>query len=184
MRLTAYLPLFAMLAASTATAAPWVIDPAKSTLTFTGTQAGDAFTGKFTKFTPVVEFDPEKPEAGKITVTVDMASASIKDADKQESLPTEDWFFIEKFPTATFTSSAIRKTADGFLAEGTLNLRGISQPVQLPFSLKTQDSVTQAQGELVLQREKFGVGQGQWKDDQWVAFPVTVAFHLYATPGK
>ncbi|PZP83542.1 MAG: polyisoprenoid-binding protein, partial [Azospirillum brasilense] len=142
MRWTAYLPLFAMLAASTATAAPWAIDPARSTLSFTGTQAGDAFTGQFTKFSPVVEFDPAKPEAGHITVSVDMASARIDDKDKQESLPTEDWFFVEKFPTATFTSTKITQVGrdtNTYLAEGTLSLRGISQPVQLPFSLEMQD---------------------------------------------
>ena len=180
MRLSACLPLFVTLVGHTAMAAPWVIDPAKSTLTFTGSQAGDPFTGRFTKFTPVVEFDPAKPEAGSITVTIDMASASIDDQDKQESLPTEDWFFVQQFPTATFTSSRIQKTPEGYLAEGNLSLRGVSQPVQVPFSLREQKGVTHAEGKVTLQRQQFGVGQGQWKSDEWVAYPVDVSFHLHA----
>lgn len=169
-----------LLIGSSAMAAPWLIDADTSTLTFSGTQAGDPFTGRFTKFTPMVEFDAAAPEAGNITVTVDMASATIADKDKQESLPTEDWFFVKQFPTATFTSNSIRKTAEGYLAEGSLTLRGVSQPTQVPFSLREENGVTHAEGKLTLQRQRFGVGQGQWKGDEWVAYPVDVSFHLIA----
>lgn len=182
MRILALIP--ALLLATPAIAAPWNIQPG-STLSFTGSQSGDAFTGHFTRFTPVVEFDPAKPEAGKITVTVDMASATIDDKDKQDSLPTEDWFFTKQFPTATYTSSAIHAVAgkaNHFISEGTLTLRGISQPVQLPFSLREESGLTHAEGGAVLARQEFGVGQGQWKDDKWVAFPVEVTFHLLAKP--
>lgn len=165
-----------------ALAAPWVIDPT-STLTFTGKQAGDAFTGNFTKFTPVVEFDPAKPEAASITVTVDMGSATIDDNDKQESLPTEDWFDVVKFPTATFTSTRVTAVGDNknFLAEGNLTLRGISKPVQLKFSFVEDNGRATVDGGVELKRNDFGVGQGQWTTDEWIAYPVDVKFHLIAT---
>lgn len=172
------------LLATPALAAPWVIDPS-STLTFTGKQAGETFTGHFTKFTPVVEFDPAKPEAGGITVTVDMASATIADKDKQDSLPTEDWFNTPQFPTASFISSTIKKTGDHtYEASGRLTLHGVSQLVTLPFTLKEDAGKTIVDGKVVLKRNEFGVGSGQWKDDQWIAYPVDVTFHLIATPGK
>lgn len=181
------LPAALMLLALPAHAAPWVIEPT-STLKFTGSQAGDAFTGEFTKFTPVVELDPAKPETGKITVTVDMASAIVKDdKDKTESMPQEEWFAIKQFPTATFTSKRITSLSSkqgGYVAEGDLSIRGVTKAVVLPFTLSEKDGKTHAEGSVQLDRKDFGVGQGQWKDDKWIAYPVNVTFHLIATPGK
>lgn len=169
--------------AAPALAAPWTIDPS-STLSFTGTQASERFTGHFTKFTPVVDFDPLKPELGKITVTVDMTSATIGDKDKQDSLPTEDWFFVEQFPTATFTSTRITSlsSSKSYIAEGDLTLRGVSKKVNLPFTLREENGTTYAEGKLTLNRSDFAIGQGQWKSDEWVKYPVDVTFHLKATP--
>lgn len=174
--------LTAALISSTAYAAPWKIDPENSTLTFTATQAGEAFTGKFTRFTPVVEFDPHNTAEGHITVTVDMASAVIDDKDKQESLPTRDWFDTATFPTATFESKSINKTgANDFAAAGTLTIKGVSMPLALPFRFIEKDGLAFADGSIELNRQKFNIGLGQWKDDKWIAYPVTVNFHLQAT---
>lgn len=169
-----------------ALAAPWTVDPAASTLSFTGKQAGEAFTGSFTKFTPVVEFDPLKPENAKITVTVDMASATIDDKDKQESLPTSDWFDTAKFATATFTSTRVTSLSSqqgAYMAEGDLTLHGITKPVALKFTFTETNGKATVDGSVVLQRNDFGIGSGQWKSDEWIAYPVDVKFHLLATKG-
>lgn len=177
--------LAATLLASTAHAAPWVVDAGKSTLTFSGKQGKSPFTGSFATFTPVIEFDPAAPEKGSITVTVDTGSASIADDREQnDALPTEDWFFPKQFPEATFTSKTITREGEGYRAEGTLTLRGVSKPVSLPFTLKAEGTATRAEGETVLNRTDFGLGGKQWADDKWVAYPVTVRFSLLATPAK
>lgn len=166
-------------------AAPWHVDVPNSHLTFTAEQAGDQFTGRFTQFTPVIDFDPAAPQTGKIAITIDMASVAIDDKDRRDSLPTEDWFFTEKFPTASFTSSNIIQSGNGgFTANGKLTLRGVTLDVALPFTLREEAGITHAEGSVILQRQQFGVGQGQWADDQWVKFPVVVKFHLQATPQK
>lgn len=173
------------LAALPAFAAPWVIDPA-STLTFTGTQASEPFTGHFTQFTPVVEFDPTKPEAAKISVTVDIASAHIDDKDKQDSLPTADWFDTAKFPTATFTSTSVTSLSSqqgAYGAEGNLTLHGVTKPVILKFIFKEEGGKATVDGTAKLQRNDFGIGSGQWTSDEWIAYPVDVKFHLITTKG-
>lgn len=172
------------LVALPAFAAPWVIDPS-STLTFTGSQAGDAFTGSFTKFTPVVEFDPAKPEAAKITVTVDMGSATIDDSDKQESMPTSDWFDTKKFPTATFTSTRVTSLSSekAYIAEGNLTLHGITKPAALKFTFNEAGGKATVDGGVQLKRNDFSIGSGQWTSDEWIAYPVDVKFHLIATKG-
>lgn len=184
MRTTLLATVFS-LAALPAFAAPWTVDASKSTLSFTGSQAGDAFTGHFTQFTPVVEFDPAKPEAAKITVTVDMGSATIDDKDKQDSLPTSDWFDTAKFPTATFTSTRVTALSSekAYLADGNLSLHGLTKPVQLKFSFTDQNGIATVDGTSQLNRSDFNVGSGQWKSDEWIAYPVEVKFHLVASKG-
>jgi polyisoprenoid-binding protein YceI len=165
------------------------MDAAHSTLTFTGTQAGDAFHGGFEKFTPVIEFDPAHPETGKIKVTVDTASAFIdNDEDKNASLPNEEWFATKQFPTATFSSTAIhpasrlKSAGPAFEVEGNLTLRGITKPVKLSFELIDKgNGIFEARGSTELKRNDFGIGQGkEWASDQWVAYPVKVSFTVVA----
>ena len=174
------------LMATTAHAKPWQVDAASSTLTFTGAQAGTPFTGTFKTFTPVIDFDPVAPEKGSIRVAIDMASAHIADDHEQDdSLPTEDWFFVKKFPQATFASTRISRAATGknsYVAEGDLTIRGISKPVALAFTLAPEGTATRANGELSLTRTDFGLGGKQWADDKWIAYPVKVSYSILATP--
>ncbi len=188
-----YIPLIAaLLCTAPALAAPWHVDLLTSKLVFEGEQSGEKFTGSFPKFTSAIDFDEAAPEKGAITITVDMASVQIEGKDRQDSLPTSDWFAVKQFPTAVFTSTGIRADMghhkDGqpqrYIAKGTLTIRGISKPVDLPFSLKTTGSSTIARGEVTLKRNDFSVGIGQWKSDEWVKYPVKVSFELRASKGN
>ena len=174
-------------AANTAVAAPWKVDTTQSRLTFEAEQAGEKFTGEFKKFTPIIEFDPAKPEQGKIDVTIDIASITTDDKDRREALPTGDWFAVKQFPTAKFTSTSISRNPatkpdiGSYLAKGKLTIRGVSKDITLPFSLKPMANYTLATGSLTLHRNDFGVGQGTWQSEEWVKNTVTVRFQLNAT---
>jgi polyisoprenoid-binding protein YceI len=173
-----------LLFTSPAMAAQWEVDETQSTLTFEGAQAGTPFKGTFADFTPTIDFDPQHPEKGSIAVTVATASATIADDDEQnEALPTEDWFFVEQFPSAQFTSTSIHTTGkDSFEAKGDLTIRGVKQPVVLPFTLNAEGTATRAKGSLTLDRKLFGLGGKEWADDKWIAYPVTITYSILATP--
>lgn len=172
---------------SPAFAVKWNVDSATSTLKFQGQQEGETFEGSFQKFTSDIEFDEKAPEKGTIHVTVDMANVTIDGKDRQDALPTNDWFAIKQFPTAEFTSTSIHDAGsdkigiNNYLAKGTLTIRGVAKRVELPFWLKTTGNNTLAKGELTLNRSDFGVGTGQWKSDEWIKYPVRVNFEIHAT---
>ena len=46
----------------------------KSSLTFIGKQMGVAVAGSFPKFTAQLAFDPARPETGKVSISIDLAS--------------------------------------------------------------------------------------------------------------
>lgn len=45
-----------------AAAPAWVVDPARSSLAFSGTHTGARFAGKFTRFKAAIAFDPAHPD--------------------------------------------------------------------------------------------------------------------------
>lgn len=171
--------------ASAADAANWKLDPGKSKLDFSGTQTGMRFQGTFTRYNAVIEFDPDHLDTSHITVSVDLASATTNDKQRDAALLGKDWFDAAQFPTARFETNAIhRKGADAYEAAGTLSLRGISKPLVLPFTLEMNGTSAHAKGHAELIRSAFGIGQGAWATDQWVAFDVGIDIDVTATRGN
>jgi polyisoprenoid-binding protein YceI len=173
------------LVGTAASAATWTVDPAKSTLTFTGTATGQPFTGQFKTFVATIDFDPAKPEGGHVLVSVDTGSAATGDTQKDELIPGEDFFNAAKFPKAVFEATSFKALGgDKFEADGTLTIRDVKKPVVLPFTLTISGDTAHAVGTVQLMRQTFGVGQNAWAADDNVAFAVDVAIDLTATKTK
>ena len=179
------IPVFAAaiaFAATGASSATWTVDPAKSHITFKGTQTGEAFKGEFKTFAATIDFDPAKPDAGHATVTVDTGSATTGDPQKDEAMPGEDWFSVKKFPQARFESKTfVAKGGDAYEAGGTLTIRNMSKNIALPFTMKVTGATAHVTGHVDLMRNAFGLGQGAWTSEDYVGFPVGVDIDLTAT---
>lgn len=152
-----------------------------STLNFTATWAGDAIEGQFKRWTADILFSPEALDRSKLTVSMDMGSAATGDDQRDSSLPSGDFFDTASHPKATFTASKFRKTGEGkFVADGTLDLRGVRKPVSLPFTLKIDGDTATARGVTTLDRTAFGVGQGEWASTDQIGGKVKVSFAITA----
>ena len=152
-----------------------------SKLGFTATWSGEALQGEFTRWSADILFSPEALDRSKLTVSIDMASAATGDAQRDQSLPSDDFFATAAHPKAVFSASRFRKTGEGkFVADGTLDLRGVKKPLSLPFSLKIDGDTATARGVTTLDRTVFGVGQGEWADTDQIAAKVKVSFALTA----
>ena len=162
-------------------AAEWTIDPAASRLGFVGSQGGSRFEGSFARWHGSIVFDPAQPAAGHALITIDMASATTGESDKDQLLPQPEWFSVAEFPQAVFEANSFRaKGGNAYDAVGTLTIRGISRKVVLPFTLDLAGDGAHAKGGLDLIRSDFGVGQGSWSNPQMVALEVAVVFELSA----
>jgi polyisoprenoid-binding protein YceI len=172
----------ASLAASPAAAATWVVQPAQSTLGFSAEQTGTPFTGTFTQWTADITYDPAHPAAAHVKITIATASAKTGDTQRDTALPDPDWFNTAAFPQATFESTGF--TPEGgtaFQTTGTLTIRGISQPLTLPFTLTLTGTQAVAKGQITLQRTNFGIGQGDWSTGDYVSLTTGVNFTLTAS---
>jgi polyisoprenoid-binding protein YceI len=178
-----FLVLGIVSSASSAGAAEWLVDPAKSWLGFTGTMAQAPFKGRFKRWQATINFDPAQPESGNARVTIDMASAVTGDTQKDTALPQKDWFDVKTFPEAVFEVQSFRPngTPSTYDAIATLTMRGVKMNLPTPLSIEVNGDTLHAKGGVNLLRSDFGVGQGEWTSAQWVAFEVLTAFDVTAT---
>src|SRR5580698_6566832 len=121
---------------------------AASAFTFIKSQdwkVGDDYAIKFTSGDPsgefkglkgTVSFDDANLAASKFDVSVDVATINTGNGMKNTHAKSEKWFDAEKYPTITFTSSAIAKTADGYETKGTLNMHGVQKEMDIPFTFQ------------------------------------------------
>jgi cytochrome b561/polyisoprenoid-binding protein YceI len=152
-----------------------------STLGFTAEWSTEPLQGTFKRWTADILFSPEALDRSNLTVSIDMSSASTGDDQRDSSLPGDDFFAVATHPKATFSASKFRKTGEGkFVADGTLDLRGVKKPLSLPFTLKIDGDTATARGVTTLDRTAFGVGQGEWAATDQIAAKVKVSFAITA----
>jgi polyisoprenoid-binding protein YceI len=120
----AFLPLKALAAPET-----YTIDPSHSYVLWTINHFGFSNpSGKwFTEGTIVL--DQAKPENSKVNITIQMASIDTGISELDKHLKGPSFFDVEKYPTATFTSSRVKVTGKNMAqVTGVLTLHGVSKP--------------------------------------------------------
>ena len=89
-------------------------------------------SGSFKNFQGEVNTEGEDFSTAQINVTVDMASISTNNEQRDEHLRNSDFFEVENHPELTFKSTRIEKVdSDTFTLNGELTLKGITKPVKL-----------------------------------------------------
>jgi cytochrome b561/polyisoprenoid-binding protein YceI len=158
----------------------WKVAPG-SALNFETSWSGDAVKGRFNTWKADILFGPDALDKSKVTVTIDMTSAKTGDEQRDASLPAGDWFDAAAHPKAVFTATRFEKKGEGaYVAHGTLEMRGVKKPIDLPFKLKIVGDKAQMSGEASLDRTLFGVGQGEFTKTDQVPAKVTVRVQLNA----
>ena len=153
--------------------------PPESSVGFTARQMGVPVEGHFRKFDAQVAFDPAKPDAAKISFTVDTGSATMGVKENDVELPKADWFNVAKFPKASFASTAIKPLGgDKYNVAGKLTIKGVTQNVQMPVTIAKSGANLVASGTLPIKRTAFKVGDGDWSDTSMVADEVTISFKV------
>ena len=174
-----------LMAAASVGAAAQTLDPAKSAVTAVSRQMNVPVEGKFTKFTAQIAFDAAKPEAGKAELVIDTASFDIGNAEINDEAKGKNWFDAKNFPQAKFVATAVKAAGPGrFEVTGPLTIKGKTNTVTAPFTVKTDGGATVYEGAFPIKRLAFNIGEGVWKDTDTVADDVQVRFRLVMTGGK
>ena len=158
-------------------AANYVQQPGSS-LGFTGSYQGEAFTGSFAKFNSTISFDPAKLAQSRFDVRITLGSANTKNSERDEMLLGPDFFNIKAQAEARYVVTKFRALGNNrFVADGILSLRGVSKAAPLTFT-RTPGAKPQLVGTAKIQRLDFKVGIGDWDDVELIPNTVTVNTRL------
>lgn len=170
-----------VLMALSAAAADAPVNAAKSSVTATFSQMKVAVDAPFKQFRGTVDFDPAKPAQAKAHLEIDTASFDLGDEDYNSEVRKPAWFDSAHFPKATFDASGVKSLGGTkYEASGTLSLKGKTQGLTVPMSLKMEGDATAFDGAVTISRAYFNIGDDEWKDT--VADPVTIKFHIVVPP--
>ena len=75
---------------------------AGSEVAFSTRQLGVPVEGRFSKFNAQLALDPRKPETGRVSFSIDTASARFDSAELVAELPKPEWLSAARFPKASF----------------------------------------------------------------------------------
>ena len=146
---------------------------------FAATIEGVATPGRFRKYVVDLEFDPANPTDGHLRVTVDLRAADMGDPDMNAVLFDPAWFDVDEFTEAIFASDDLRQESPGeFVATRLLDLKGVRKPVSVPFAWMPDGDGARMEGQFLLRRTDFDIGNGEWASADTIGVDVTLTFAI------
>jgi polyisoprenoid-binding protein YceI len=91
--------------------------------------------GRFDKVTGSITA-AANPADCAVDITIDTATISTQNTERDDDLRGADFFDVKQFPTATYRGRGIRRAGNAWVMDGTLTIRGVSKTVPLTFSFK------------------------------------------------
>ena len=120
--------------------------------------------GAFNEFEGTARLDFDDVSRSSATVTIAAASIDTRQAQRDAHLRSNDFLAMDEHPTITFVSTAARRTGDAdFELDGDLTVRGVTQPVTIPFTFEGTavdpygNTRVGFEGSVVINRKDFGV---------------------------
>ncbi len=113
----------------------YALDPAHTRLGFVARHAMvTKVRGSFQEFTGTAVLDFDDPSRSTAEVTIEVASITTGQEQRDAHLRTNDFFDAPTFPQITFRSTAVEKTgSDDFTITGDLTIKGVTKPVTIEF---------------------------------------------------
>jgi polyisoprenoid-binding protein YceI len=184
--LAAVFALFLAAGPALAQVPQWTVDHAESRVGFTAWQSGTPVPGAFESFKADIRFDRDRPEESAVDVRIDIASVSTGSMDRDQTIKSPSLFYAQEIPLARFKAdSFVHDGGNTYIAQGELTMRGETHPVDLPFDLQMEENAgilrAVADGEVNVQRLRWGIGQGQWEDTSMVPNEVRIEIRIVAT---
>ncbi len=122
----------ALASASQAAPTTWTIDPNHSQVGFSIRHFFSKVPGSFTKYSGTIVYDAQKPASSSVKAEIQATSITTNNEKRDNHLRSEDFFFVEKYPTITFESTKVTPVGDGkLMVEGNLTMRGVTKPATL-----------------------------------------------------
>lgn len=113
----------------------YVIDPTHTRLGFSARHAMvTKVRGQFDEFEGTAHVDAANPASSSVSVTIQAASVTTGNAQRDGHLKTPDFFDVENYPQITFVSTDVERNGGAWDVTGDLTINGVTKSVTIPFA--------------------------------------------------
>src|SRR5687767_5625896 len=111
----------------------WQLDPMHTQVEFSAKHFGMmTVRGHFADVTTSGSIDPSNPSGSSVEVTINVASLTTNNAQRDNDLRSSYFLELDKYPTISFKSTRIEPAAqDRYTLTGDLTIKGITKSVTL-----------------------------------------------------
>ncbi len=145
----------------------YTIDPSHSSATFQVRHLGlSKVRGGFESFSGTVEIT-EDPSQSSVQVSLDAASFTTGNDDRDGHVKGADFFDVDQYPTLAFRSTGVRQDGDDWKVDGELTVRDVSRPVTLDVEFEGAGEDPWGNGRIAftssteIDRDEFGITWNQ-----------------------
>jgi polyisoprenoid-binding protein YceI len=135
---------------------------------FVGSKVTRSHDGQFNQFTGTIDLAPERLEASRVHIDIDMDSVTTDTERLTQHLKSSDLFDVARFPRATFESTEIRAAGTGGATHtitGNLTLHGQTRAITFPATIAVTPTEVTATSEFAINRRDFGIVYPGMPDD-------------------
>ncbi len=144
------------------------ISPETSKVEFTGSKVTGKHDGGFKKFMGVIDLVGDKPETSKVLFEIEMNSVFTDTDGVTKHLQTADFFDVEKYPKASFSSTSITALpngADNYSVTGDMTIHGTKRSITFPATITNTTDLIAVTAEFSINRKDFGIAYAGKTDD-------------------
>lgn len=156
----------------------WKIDNEKAAVKFTMQAHGQELIGSFKGVKGDINFDEKNLDKSSVNVTIDIATVSTGNTQRDGHLQAGPWFDAATAPVAKFVSTkVVKNTAGGYEAIGNFTLKGVTKEIRIPFEYTGTADAGTFTGKTEIKRKDFNVGPADKEDpgnDIAIAFDIPV----------
>lgn len=152
------------------------LTPKNTKIEWTGTKPEGKHVGGFNKFSGKI--GPLQDDFTANTITLEIETESLfSDVPKLTNhLKSPDFFDVNKFPKASFTSTAIKESKSGdntHEISGDLTLHGTTKSITFPAKITQTNYTLDIDSTFTFDRTDFGIGANQNRVDKMVTVKVS-----------
>ena len=172
----------AMLLPLPTVAAEWAVDPARSEIVFEYQRAGAPANGIFAEFSGTGSMDAAEPGAATLEIRISTESIDLYDTMASAFATSAEWFDSKNHPDVIYRLHTLNPIEPPlYEAQGTLTIRGKSQPITTEIRLEIGETQATASGTLKIVRNDYLLGVGPSAAFVEIGPDVGVRFDLTAS---
>jgi polyisoprenoid-binding protein YceI len=123
--------------------------------------------GQFGNITGAIQWNEADVTKSSVNITIDTTSVDTGEGARDSALKSSGFFDTDRFPTATFVSTGVAKSASGLTVNGNLTVHGVTKAVVLnvegpngPVNGMDQKPHVGFSATTTIDRTAFGIGSG------------------------